>query len=51
MGIDEKEYASLISDLEDLMGTQMSVFTLGWSLDLAELLAMHACPDPKNGCA
>jgi hypothetical protein len=48
MGIDEKEYASLISDLEDLMGTQMSVFTLGWSLDLAELLAMHACPDPEK---
>lgn len=48
VGLDAVEYRSLVSDLEDLMGTQMSVFTLGWSLDLAELLAIHACPDPER---
>jgi hypothetical protein len=44
IGLDAKEYEDLIADLEDLMGTQMSVFTLGWSLDLAELLAINPCP-------
>jgi hypothetical protein len=29
------------------MGVQISVFTLAWSLDLAELLAIHSCPDPE----
>lgn len=48
MGLDAKEYARLVSDLEDLVGTQMSVFTLGWSLDLAELLAIHTCSDPEQ---
>ncbi len=48
IGLDAKEYVSLVADLEDLMGTQMSVFTLGWSLDLAELFAIHACPDPEQ---
>ena len=47
MGLNETEYSSLVSDLEDLISTQMSVFTLGWSLDLADLLSIHACPDPE----
>src|SRR5690606_14239670 len=34
MGLEEQEYASLVSDLEDLIETQMSVFRFGWSLDL-----------------
>lgn len=46
-GLDENDYARLISDLEDLMGTQMSIHTLSWALDLAELLAIHACPNPE----
>ena len=48
MGLDESEYASLISDLEDLLGTQLSIFTLSWALDLVELLAVHACPDSER---
>ncbi|EXI65339.1 MAG: hypothetical protein AW08_03258 [Candidatus Accumulibacter adjunctus] len=48
IGLDAKEYEDLITDLEDLMGTQMSVFTLGWSLDLAELFAINPCPDPER---
>ena len=48
MGLNENEYAGLISDLEDLMGAQMSIFTLDWALDLVELLAVHACPDPER---
>ena len=48
MGLDEKDYAGLISDLGDLLGTQMSVFTLSWALDLMELLAVHACPDSEK---
>ena len=47
LGVDEKEYASLMADLEDLMGAQISIFTLGCCLDVAELLAMNACPDPE----
>ena len=47
MGLDETEYSSLVSDLEDLMGAQISVFTLGWSLDLVELLSTHVCPAPE----
>ena len=48
VGLDAKEYEGMIADLEDLMGTQMSVFTLGWSLDLAELFAINPCPDPER---
>lgn len=48
IGLDAKDYASLISDLEDLMSTQMCVFTLSWALDLAELFAIHACPDREQ---
>lgn len=48
IGLEEKEYTSLVSDLEDLMGAQMSIFTLGWALDLADLLAIHACPAPET---
>lgn len=47
-GLDSTEYGSLVSDLEDLMGTQISVFTLPWSLDLAELLALNVCPGPEE---
>lgn len=47
-GLDQNDYASLVSDLEDLMGTQLSVHTISWALDLAELLAIHACPNPEQ---
>ena len=48
MGLDESEYASLVSDLEDLMGAQISIFTLDWALDLVELLAVHPCLDEER---
>jgi hypothetical protein len=48
IGLDAKEYEGLLGDLEDLMGAQMSVFTLRWSLDLAELFAINPCPDPER---
>ena len=48
MGLDENEYANLVSDLEDLLGAHISIFTLSWSLDLVELLAVHVCPDPER---
>lgn len=48
VGLDQTEYGSLIADLEDFMGAHLSVFTFGWSLDLAELLANHVCPDPER---
>jgi hypothetical protein len=48
VGLDQMEYGSLIADLEDLMGAHLSVFTFGWALDLAELLANHACPDSER---
>ena len=48
MGLDKKEYASLVSDLKDLVTTQMSISTLGWSIDLVELLATHICPDHER---
>jgi hypothetical protein len=48
VGLDQTEYGSLVADLEDLMGAHLSVFTFGWALDLAELLANHACPDSER---
>ncbi len=48
IGLDAKEYGSLVCDLEDLIGTQISVYTLAWSLDLAELLALNVCPDREQ---
>jgi len=48
IGLDKTEYAGLLSDLQDLMNAQMSVFTVSWSLDLAELLALHPCPGPEQ---
>jgi len=30
------------------MGAHLSVFTFAWALDLAELLANHACPDSER---
>lgn len=48
IGLNDKEYADLLTDLDDLLGTQMSVFKVGWALDLAELLAIHVCPEPEQ---
>lgn len=48
IGLDENDYATLLSDLEDLMGTQMSIYTLSWALDMAEVLAIHTCPNAEQ---
>lgn len=43
-GLDREGYADLVADLQELQGAQASLVNLSWSLDLAELLAIHACP-------
>lgn len=48
IGLNMAEYTDLLTDLEDLLGSQMSVFKVGWALDLAELLAIHTCPEPEQ---
>lgn len=48
IGVDGQEYQSLISDLQELINTQMSPSLLTWSLDLAEMLALQRCPDPES---
>lgn len=48
IGLNKAEYTDLITDLEDLVGPQMSVFKVCWALDLAELLAIHTCPEPEQ---
>ena len=48
IGLNMAEYTNLLTDLEDLLGSQMSVFKVGWALDLAELLAIHTCPESEQ---
>lgn len=48
IGAHDREYESLLSDLGDLIDTQMSPQLLPWSLDIAELLALQRCPDPES---
>lgn len=48
MGLNKAEYTALLADLEDLLGKQMSVFKVGWALDLTELLAIHTCPESEQ---
>jgi hypothetical protein len=48
IGMIKDEYTNLITDLEDLLGTQISVSKVGWALDLVELLAIHTCPESEH---
>jgi hypothetical protein len=48
IGLNTVEYTDLITNLKDLLDSQMSVFKVGWALDLVELLALHTCPEPEQ---
>lgn len=48
IGLNKAEYTDMLTDLEDLLGSQMSVFKVGWALDLTELLAIHTCPETEQ---
>lgn len=43
IGLDKNEYVSLVSDLEELLGSQISSYRLSWALDIVELLTQHVC--------
>jgi hypothetical protein len=44
MGLSEKNYVSLINDLEDVQNRVVSLSHLDWSLDISEMLAVAPCP-------
>lgn len=46
-GLDERDYADLIADLQELQRAQASLVNLNWSLDLAELLVTYPCADTE----
>lgn len=48
IGLSEKEYDELITDLEELLNYQSSLLTMSWALDVSEILAIHSCPNPES---
>jgi hypothetical protein len=48
IGLDERGYINLITDVEDLIGSQLSPYMLPWSLDISELLVLQRCPNTES---
>ncbi|MBF0097671.1 MAG: hypothetical protein HQM05_10090 [Magnetococcales bacterium] len=47
VGVEPKEYINIVQDLEELLERQVSLATLDWALDMAEVLAINRAPQPE----
>ena len=47
IGVESNEYRNIVQDLEDLLKQQVSLTTLDWALDMAEVLAINRTPQPE----